>query len=117
MLAEIADPRRLAQAANGWPRDAAIGRLGQVCDRWICTACLRFARGLEEQDRAGSGCGYPAWQAGYSRDLLPASGAQAGALSGRILDRTRSRLDIPAIRAIVGLKSPPRCGWWLLFVA
>ena len=31
----IADPQRLARVADAWPRDAAIGRLGQVCDRWI----------------------------------------------------------------------------------
>ena len=28
-------------------------------------------------------------------------------LSGRILDRTRSRLDIPAIRTLFGLKTRP----------
>src|SRR5713226_6764601 len=30
---EIADPQRLARVADAWPRHAAIGRLGQVCDR------------------------------------------------------------------------------------
>ena len=34
---EIADPQRLARVADAWPRHAAIGRLGQVCDRWIYT--------------------------------------------------------------------------------
>jgi len=29
---EIADPQRLARVADAWPRDAAIGRPGQVCD-------------------------------------------------------------------------------------
>ncbi len=32
---EIADPQRLARVADAWPQLAAIGRLGQVCDRWI----------------------------------------------------------------------------------
>src|ERR1039457_442567 len=31
----IADPQRLARVADTLSRDAAIGRLGQVCDRWI----------------------------------------------------------------------------------
>jgi hypothetical protein len=46
-------------------------------------------------------------QAGYSRNLLFASGAQMEALFDRVLDRTRSRLDIPAIRTIFGLKNRP----------
>ena len=33
----IADPQRLARVADAWPQHAAIGRLGQVCDRWIYT--------------------------------------------------------------------------------
>src|SRR2546425_513509 len=39
---EIADPQRLARVADAWPQDAAIGRLGQVCGRWIYTAGLCF---------------------------------------------------------------------------
>ncbi len=38
----IADPQGLARIADASPRDAAIGRLGQACDRWIYTACLCF---------------------------------------------------------------------------
>ena len=47
---EIADPQRLAQVADAWPRHAAIGRLGQVCDRWIYSACLCFGLDLAEQE-------------------------------------------------------------------
>src|SRR5215467_12382402 len=103
----IADPQRLARVADAWPRDAAIGRLGQVCDRWIYSACLCFGLDLEEQERSGFRYGYAVYQAEYSRNLLFASGAQMQALSGRVLDRTRSRLDIPAIRTIFGLKNRP----------
>jgi hypothetical protein len=35
------------------PQQAAIGRLGQVCDRWIYSACLRFGLDLAEQERSG----------------------------------------------------------------
>ena len=38
----IADPRRLARVADTLSQNAAIGRLGQVCDRWIYSACLCF---------------------------------------------------------------------------
>ena len=104
---EIADPQRLARVADAWPRDAAIGRLGQVCDRWIYSACLCFGLDLDEQQRSGFRYGYAVYQAEYSRNLLFKSGAQMEDLFDRILDRTRSRLDIPAIRTLFGLKTRP----------
>ena len=104
---EIADPQRLARVADAWPRDAAIGRLGQVCDRWIYSACLCFGLDLAEQQRSGFRYAYSVYQAEYSRNLLFKSGAQMEALFDRILDRTRSRLDIPAIRTLSGLRTRP----------
>ena len=104
---EIADPQRLAQVADAWPRHAAIGRLGQVCDRWIYSACLCFGLDLAEQEASGFRYAYSVYQAEYSRNLLFKSGAQMEALFDRILDRNRSRLDIPAIRTLFGLKARP----------
>jgi hypothetical protein len=104
---EIADPQRLARVADAWPRHAAIGRLGQVCDRWIYSACLCFGLDLAEQEASGFGYAYSVYQAEYSRNLLFQSGAQMEALFDRVLDRTRSRLDIPAIRTLFGLKARP----------
>ena len=103
----IADPQRLARVADAWPQQAAIGRLGQVCDRWIYSACLCFGLDLAEQEASGFGYAYSVYQAEYSRNLLFKSGAQMEALFDRILDRTRSRLDIPAIRTLFGLKTRP----------
>lgn len=104
---EIADPQRLARVADAWPHDAAIGRLGQVCDRWIYTACLCFGLDTSEQQASGFRYGYSVYQAEYSRNLLFRSGAQMEDLFDRVLDRVRSRLDIPAIRTIFGLSSRP----------
>src|SRR5256885_6031 len=104
---EIADPQRLARVADAWPRDADIGCLGQVCDRWIYSACLCFGLDLEEQERSGFRYAYSVYQAEYSRNLLFKSGAQMEDLFDRILDRTRTRLDIPAIRTLFGLKTRP----------
>ncbi len=104
---EIADPQRLARVADAWPRQAAIGRLGQVCDRWIYSACLCFGLDLAEQEASGFGYAYSVYQAEYSRNLLFRSGAQMEELFDRVLDRTRSRLDIPALRTIFGLKNRP----------
>jgi len=104
---EIADPQGLARVADAWPRDAAIGRLGQVCDRWIYSACLCFGLDLAEQERSGFRYAYSVYQAEYSRNLLFRSGAQMEKLFDQILDRTRSRLDIPALRTLFGLKTRP----------
>src|SRR5216684_2255225 len=104
---EVADPQRLARVADALPRQAAIGRLGQVCDRWIYSACLCFGLDLAEQERSGFGYAYSVYQAEYSRNLLFNSGAQMEDLFGRVLDRTRSRLDIPAVRTLFGLYSRP----------
>ena len=104
---EIADPQRLARVADAWPQQAAIGRLGQVCDRWIYSACLCFGLDLAEQARSGFRYAYSVYQAEYSRNLLFNSGAQMEDLFDRILDRTRSRLDIPALRTLFGLKTRP----------
>jgi hypothetical protein len=104
---EIADPQGLAQIAEAVPRQAAMGRLGQVCDRWIYTACLCFGLDLAEQGMSGFRYGYFVYQAEYSRNLLFASGARMEDLFERVCDRTRSRLDIPAVRTVFGLYARP----------
>jgi hypothetical protein len=103
----MADRQGLARVADALSQHAAIGRLGQARDRWTCTACLCFGLDLDEQQRSGFRYGYSACQAGYGRNLLFKSGAQMEDLSGRVLDRTRSRLGIPALRTIFGLKNRP----------
>jgi hypothetical protein len=49
----IADPQGLARVADALSQHAAIGRLGQVCDRWIYSACLCLGLDLAEQARSG----------------------------------------------------------------
>jgi hypothetical protein len=103
----IADPQGLARVADALSQHAAIGRLGQACDRWIYTACLCFGLDLDDQARSGFRYGYSVYQAEYSRNLLFRSGGQMEDLFNRVLDRTRSRLDIPVLRTIFGLKARP----------
>jgi hypothetical protein len=88
-------------------RDAAVGRLSQVCNRWIYTACLCFALDGDEQARSGFGYAYSIYQVEYSRNLLFRVGAQMQQLFDRVVDRTRSRLDVPAVRTIFGAKTRP----------
>jgi hypothetical protein len=103
----IADPHRLARVADTLSQPAAIGRLGQVCDRWIYSACLCFGLDLAEQGMSWFRYSYTVYQAEYSRNLLFRSGGQMEDLFDRIIDRTRSRLDIPAVRTLFGLKNRP----------
>jgi hypothetical protein len=103
----VADPPGLAQIADTLSQDAAAGRLSQVCDRWIYTACLCFGLDLDEQRRSGFGYHYSIYQVEYSRNLLFGSGAQMGRIFDTVLDRTRSRLDVPVLRTLFGAKHRP----------
>src|SRR5215471_5986550 len=48
---QVTDATRLARIADTLADDQAIGRLSQVCERWIYSACLCFALDVEEQER------------------------------------------------------------------
>jgi hypothetical protein len=102
---EIADPQHLARVAESLSRDAATGRLGQVCDRWIYTACLCFGLDLAGQERTGFRYGYSVYQAGYSRNLLFKSGAQMENLFSHAVDRARAWLDPRRVRTIFGARA------------
>jgi hypothetical protein len=103
----VTDPAGLAQIADALSQPGAVGRLGQVCERWIYTACLCFGLGLDEQRRSGFGYGYAIYQVEYSRNLLFGSGALMQQLFDRVVDRTHRRLDVPAVRTIFGAKTRP----------
>jgi hypothetical protein len=103
----ITDPRGLAQIAETLSQDAAIGRLGRACDRWIYTACLVFGLDLADQQASGFRYAYSVYQAEYSRNLIFASGARMDRVFGTVADRTRSRLDVPALRTLFGVRKRP----------
>ena len=103
----VADPQALAQIADTLSQDATVGRLSQVCDRWIYTACLCFGLDVDEQRRSGFGYNYSVYQVEYSRNLLFRSGAQMDRVFDMVVDRTRSRLDVPVLRTLFGAKPRP----------
>jgi hypothetical protein len=103
----VSDPQALAQIADTLSQDATVGRLSQVCDRWIYTACLCFGLDLDEQARSGFGYNYSIYQVEYSRNLLFRSGAQMDRVFDTVVDRTRSRLDVPVLRTLFGAKARP----------
>jgi hypothetical protein len=64
---DFAQVNRLAARLN---RASAIGRLREVCERWIYSACLCFALTREEQSRSGFAYQYSVFQLELSRNLL-----------------------------------------------
>jgi len=106
----VADPAGLAQCADALSQDAAIGRLSRVCQRWIYSACLCFALDSGEQQRSGFGYEFSVYQVEYSRNLIFRSGPQMEQVFDLAADRTRSRLDVPALRTIFGAYARPHRG-------
>jgi hypothetical protein len=104
----VPDPAGLAGVADTLSREEAIGRLGQVCDRWIYSACLCFGLDLEEQAAGGFRYDYAVYQLEYSRNLLFRSGAEMEAVFERIVDRSRTRLDVKTLRTLFGYAQRPR---------
>ena len=103
----VADPAGLAQIADTLSQSATAGRLGQVCDRWIYSACLCFGLDIDDQERSGFCYGYSVLQVEYSRNLIFTYGRQMDRVFNTVLDRTRSRLDVPTLRTLFGAKQRP----------
>ena len=67
-----------------------------------------FGLDLDEQQRSGFTYGLAVYQLEYSRNLIFADGARMQRLFDAVVDRTRSRLDVPKIRTIFGAARRPR---------
>jgi hypothetical protein len=102
------DPAGLAQIADTLSQDAAAGRLSQVINRWIYTACLVFGLDLADQQRTLFTYAYSVYQVEYSRNLLFRSGRQMQDIFDAAVDRTRSRLDVRQVTTLFGAKTRPR---------
>jgi hypothetical protein len=102
------DPAGLAQIADTLSQDAAAGRLSQVINRWIYTACLVFGLDLADQQRTCFIYAYSVYQVEYSRNLLFACGRKMQDVFDAVVDRTRSRLDVRQVSTLFGAKTRPR---------
>jgi hypothetical protein len=103
----IDDPQRLAQVAETLSQPGTVGRLSQVLDRWIYTACVCFGLDLADQQRSGFGYAYSIYQVEYSRNLIFSSGAVMERVFDAIVDRTRARIDVPRLRTLFGVGQRP----------
>jgi hypothetical protein len=92
----------LARVADTVSEPRIVGRLSQLCDRWIYTTCLCFGLDLAEQARSGFRYAYSVYQVEYSRNLLFKVGGQMEQVFQDLVDRNRARLDLRQIRTIFG---------------
>src|SRR6266508_1671790 len=91
----IDDPERLAQVADTLSQPGTVGRLSQGLD-------------LADQQRSGFGYAYSIYQVEYSRNLIFSSGAVMERAFDAIVDRTRTRIDVPRLRTLFGVGQRPR---------
>jgi hypothetical protein len=104
----ISNAAGLAQIADTLSDARTIGRLRQVCERWIYSACLCFALDGEELKQSGFHYDYSVYQLEYSRNLIFEVGHQMDQVFQALIDRTRAPLDLKIIRTIVGYRRRPR---------
>jgi hypothetical protein len=71
----------------------------------LTTAARRQRR---EQQRSGFGYGFAVYQLEYNRNLMFADGNRMQQIFDAVVDRTRSRLDVPRIRTIFCAAQRPR---------
>jgi len=103
----ISDAAGLAKIADTLSEPRAIGRLSQVCERWIYR-CLCFALDFDEQKRSGFHYQYSSYQIEYSRNLVFEVGGHLDQVFQALIDRSRAPLDLKSIRTILGYRRRPR---------
>jgi len=103
----ISDAAALAKIADTLSEHRAIGRLSQVCERWIY-GCLCFALDFDEQKRTGFRYQYSNYQIEYSRNLVFQVGAHMDQVFQALIDRSRAPLDLKTIKTILGYRHRPK---------
>lgn len=104
----MSDAAGLGKVADTLSEQRTIGRLSQVCERWIYTTCLCFALDTEEQRRSGFHDQYSIYQVEYSRNLLFQVGGRMEQVLQALIERTRAPFDLQRIQTILGSKRRPR---------
>jgi len=104
----MSDAAGLAKIADTLSGQRTIGRLSQVCERWIYSTCLCFALELEEQKQSGFHYQYSNYQVEYSRNLVFEIGGDMDQVFQALIDRSRVLLDLKTVKTILGYKHRPR---------
>lgn len=103
----ISDAPRLTDIAETLCSEDTIGRLKQVCERWIYSACLCFALDLSEQERCGFRYSYSVYQGEYSRNMLFTRGTELDQIFHGVINRTYDKLSVKELKTILGTKNRP----------
>ena len=103
----ISDAAGLAKIADTLSEHRAIGRLSQLCERWIYT-CVCFALDFDEQKRSGFRYQYSNYQIEYSRNLIFEVGGHMDQVFQALIDRSRAPLDLKTIKTILGSRRRPK---------
>ena len=101
------DTNALDEVADSLASDDAIGRLYDVCDRWIYSACLCFGLPLDEQEKSGFRYAYSVFQLEYSRNLRFERGSDMDQVYQSLIERTRNDLDVKRLTKLFGSKHRP----------
>jgi hypothetical protein len=104
----MSDATGLAKIADTLSGQRTIGRLSQVCERWIYSTCLCFALELAEQKQSGFHYQYSNYQVEYSRNLVFEIGGDMDQVFQALIDRSRVLLDLKTVKTILGYKHRPR---------
>lgn len=103
----IPDTTGLARVADTLSEPRTVGRLHEVCERWIYSTCLLFALDLEEQQRSAFAYQYSIYQLEYSRNFQFQSGAAMEQIFQSVIDRTRAPLGLDRVKTIFGNRKRP----------
>jgi hypothetical protein len=103
----ISDAAGLAKIADTLSEPRAVGRLSQVCERWIYR-CVCFALDFDEQKRSGFRYQYSSYQIEYSRNLVFQVGGHMDQVFQALIERSRAPLDLQTIKTILGYRRRPK---------
>ena len=104
---EISNVRAFGQIADSLRSEDVIGRLSEVCDRWIYTSCLCFGLDVADQQRTGFKYTYSTYQGEYSRNLTFRDGRRMDLIFQGNIDRIRGFLDLKTLKTIFGYRRRP----------
>jgi hypothetical protein len=104
---ELADAPGLQRVADTLRSPDAVGRLRQVCERWL-SRCLCFALTSEEQQRTNFRYDLSLYQRESSRNYLFHRGGELEQVFPGLIDRTRATLGLRTLQTILGCQQRPQ---------
>lgn len=104
---QVSNAAQLAKIAETLSDESSVGRLHQLCERWIYSSCLCFGLGTNERERSGFAYGYSVGQVELSRNLLFGHECDLERIYQGVIDRNRSRFDLRSVSTIFGRKNRP----------